>query len=99
MDKVEGANAPQLTTLAKKYASLVPSDASTTTTTSTGADAPSPQALEQKLKTLVNSYPVMLFMKGTPSQPKCGFSRQTVEVKMFCVYADYMSLKLDSGKS
>jgi glutaredoxin-related protein len=26
----------------------------------------------------MNKHKVMLFMKGNPSSPKCGFSRQTV---------------------
>ncbi|KAL3688175.1 hypothetical protein R1sor_014484 [Riccia sorocarpa] len=34
--------------------------------------------LNQKLKNLVNLKPVMLFMKGTPEEPKCGFSRKVV---------------------
>uniref|UniRef100_A0A6V2I295 Glutaredoxin domain-containing protein n=2 Tax=Ditylum brightwellii TaxID=49249 RepID=A0A6V2I295_9STRA len=36
--------------------------------------------LEKQLKTLIISSEVMLFMKGTPTSPKCGFSRQTVEL-------------------
>ena len=34
--------------------------------------------LHQKLSNLVKAAPVMLFMKGTPSAPQCGFSRQLV---------------------
>lgn len=33
-----------------------------------------------RLGELVKAAPVMLFMKGTPSAPQCGFSRQTVGV-------------------
>lgn len=33
-----------------------------------------------RLNKLVNAAPVMLFMKGTPSEPKCGFSRQLVGI-------------------
>jgi len=36
--------------------------------------------LFQRLGELVKAAPVMLFMKGTPSAPQCGFSRQTVGV-------------------
>ena len=36
--------------------------------------------LEQKIKALVNRSRIMLFMKGVPSKPKCGFSRQIVEI-------------------
>ncbi|KAF7845940.1 hypothetical protein BT93_L5891 [Corymbia citriodora subsp. variegata] len=36
--------------------------------------------LNQRLADLVKAAPVMLFMKGTPSAPQCGFSRQTVSI-------------------
>jgi Grx4 family monothiol glutaredoxin len=35
-------------------------------------------ALFKRLDELTKAAPVMLFMKGTPSAPQCGFSRQTV---------------------
>ncbi|KAK4154018.1 thioredoxin-like protein [Chaetomidium leptoderma] len=38
------------------------------------------QELFRRLGDLVKAAPVMLFMKGTPSEPKCGFSRQLVGV-------------------
>jgi monothiol glutaredoxin len=34
--------------------------------------------LEEKIKAELNSAPVVLFMKGTPDFPQCGFSAQTV---------------------
>jgi Grx4 family monothiol glutaredoxin len=34
--------------------------------------------LEARLSQLTNAAPCMLFMKGTPSAPQCGFSRQLV---------------------
>lgn len=36
--------------------------------------------LTSRLASLINSSPVMLFMKGKPSEPKCGFSRKVVEI-------------------
>ncbi|KAK6149906.1 hypothetical protein DH2020_017431 [Rehmannia glutinosa] len=36
------------------------------------------ETLEDRLKQLINSSPVMLFMKGTPDNPKCGFSSKVV---------------------
>ncbi|KAK3394850.1 thioredoxin-like protein [Podospora didyma] len=36
--------------------------------------------LFKRLSDLVKAAPVMLFMKGTPSEPKCGFSRQLVAI-------------------
>ena len=37
-------------------------------------------SLDEKLKQLVNRHRIMLFMKGVPSGPRCGFSRQIVEI-------------------
>ncbi|KAK5652608.1 hypothetical protein OQA88_10369 [Cercophora sp. LCS_1] len=38
------------------------------------------EELFKRLGDLVRAAPVMLFMKGTPSEPKCGFSRQMVAI-------------------
>ncbi|KAL3232348.1 Monothiol glutaredoxin-3 [Nakaseomyces bracarensis] len=38
------------------------------------------EELMARLAKLVNAAPVMLFMKGNPSEPKCGFSRQIVGI-------------------
>lgn len=38
------------------------------------------EELQERLTKLVNAAPVMLFMKGSPSEPKCGFSRQIVGI-------------------
>ncbi|MDB4430365.1 Grx4 family monothiol glutaredoxin [bacterium] len=32
------------------------------------------------MKQLINRHRIMLFMKGIPSSPKCGFSRQIVDI-------------------
>ncbi|KAH9614737.1 hypothetical protein KSS87_002878 [Heliosperma pusillum] len=36
--------------------------------------------LDQELKQLINSHPIMLFMKGNPEEPKCGFSSEVIEI-------------------
>ncbi|KAG8385561.1 hypothetical protein BUALT_Bualt03G0058000 [Buddleja alternifolia] len=36
--------------------------------------------LKERLQQLVNSHPIMLFMKGTPESPKCGFSQKVVDI-------------------
>ena len=36
--------------------------------------------LNDTLKQLINRHRIMLFMKGIPSSPKCGFSRQIVDI-------------------
>ncbi|KAJ0330503.1 hypothetical protein COL5a_003567 [Colletotrichum fioriniae] len=38
------------------------------------------EELFKRLADLVKAAPVMLFMKGTPSSPQCGFSRQLVAI-------------------
>jgi monothiol glutaredoxin len=35
-------------------------------------------SVEERIKTHLASAPVVLFMKGTPDFPQCGFSAQTV---------------------
>lgn len=41
------------------------------------------EALE-KIKEQVTSNPVIIYMKGSPSMPMCGFSSRTVEVLKKC---------------
>jgi len=36
--------------------------------------------LKQKVEELVGANPVLLFMKGTPEMPRCGFSMRVVQV-------------------
>jgi len=43
-------------------------------------DTPDEDKINARLKKLIHSSQVMLFMKGSPSQPKCGFSRQAIEL-------------------
>ena len=48
-----------------------------------GGEVDSPAQKEElfkRLEELVKAAPVMLFMKGTPSAPQCGFSRQMVGI-------------------
>ena len=52
------------------------SDPSTAPAMSSNHD--STEELNGRLAELVKAAPVMLFMKGTPSAPQCGFSRQLV---------------------
>uniref|UniRef100_A0A5B7B1B8 Putative monothiol glutaredoxin-S17 isoform X1 n=1 Tax=Davidia involucrata TaxID=16924 RepID=A0A5B7B1B8_DAVIN len=36
--------------------------------------------LKKQIQQLVDSHPIMFFMKGSPEEPKCGFSRKVVEI-------------------
>jgi len=48
----------------------------------TGSEAPADpkELLNKRLKELIESSEVMLFMKGSPDAPRCGFSRKIVEL-------------------
>ncbi|CDF88493.1 probable Monothiol glutaredoxin-4 [Zygosaccharomyces bailii] len=43
-------------------------------------DEETEEELNSRLTKLTQAAPVMLFMKGSPSEPKCGFSRQMVGI-------------------
>lgn len=47
------------------------------------------------IKEQVGSHPILLYMKGSPDQPQCGFSAQTTKVLMACgekfAYIDILS--------
>jgi monothiol glutaredoxin len=38
------------------------------------------QELKSKIEELIAANPVLLFMKGTPDMPRCGFSLRTVQI-------------------
>uniref|UniRef100_A0A8R1DNT3 Glutaredoxin n=1 Tax=Caenorhabditis japonica TaxID=281687 RepID=A0A8R1DNT3_CAEJA len=44
------------------------------------APASKKESLNDRLKSLVESHRVMLFMKGNPERPECGFSRTIVQI-------------------
>eukprot|EP00887_Chlorella_sp_A99_P000035 scaffold16.g35.t1 len=87
VDRLEGADAAALTA---KFKALT-GGATGAAAAAKGAAAPAaersagqPSAsgrddLQARLKALVNQQPVMIFMKGTPDAPRCGFSRKVVE--------------------
>jgi len=55
-----------------------PQDPATAPEMSTAEIKEDKESLHKRLSSLVKAAPVMLFMKGTPSAPQCGFSRQLV---------------------
>lgn len=38
------------------------------------------KSLDARLRALINQAPIVLFMKGSPTTPRCGFSRQICEL-------------------
>ncbi|KAH6600711.1 hypothetical protein BASA50_002095 [Batrachochytrium salamandrivorans] len=94
VERIEGANAPLLATTVEKYVKHASSIAATTVSALSPvvpSSLDTASSMEKKLKKLLSSHPIMLFMKGSPSQPRCGFSRQTVELLagVGCEYGSY----------
>jgi len=74
-DKIEGANAPELADKVDKYSQVKGSSERKIV-----EPVDSKQQLHSRLEKLINFAPVMLFMKGTPITPQCGFSNKIVEI-------------------
>lgn len=66
--------------LASNGSSEPASSAPEPTATPVATEEPSPEELKERLNKLTSAAPVMLFMKGSPSSPQCGFSRQLVAI-------------------
>ena len=41
-------------------------------------------SVEDTIKDQINSHSILLYMKGSPDQPQCGFSAQASQVLMAC---------------
>eukprot|EP00127_Corallochytrium_limacisporum_P005926 Clim_evm3s215 gene=Clim_evmTU3s215 len=92
VDQVVGANVPELVAKVKKLADQAAAAAAAVKPAGTGTAAPAQAAaagaaatngasaenLDGRLKRLINAAPVMLFMKGIPTEPRCGFSNQMI---------------------
>uniref|UniRef100_A0A452TWR3 Glutaredoxin 3 n=1 Tax=Ursus maritimus TaxID=29073 RepID=A0A452TWR3_URSMA len=72
IDRLDGAHAPELTKKVQRHASSGSFPPS-------GNEHPK-EDLSLRLKKLTHAAPCMLFMKGTPQEPRCGFSKQMVEI-------------------
>jgi Glutaredoxin len=78
---VAGADAPALTTAVQQFAAAAGTKGAATALAPPPLAPPSAQApsVEERIKVLLSSSPVVLFMKGNAAAPYCGFSRRTVE--------------------
>jgi len=74
IEKIEGANGPELATKVARFSTQQASKQPNNTPANPKEDR------NKRLEKLINFAPVMLFMKGTPSEPKCGFSAKLVDV-------------------
>lgn len=93
MDRLEGADAPALT--AKVAALAAAAAAAPAGTAGAGAAsgaaagaaggaaaaaaAAAPRDVNARIKQLLGSSPIVLFMKGSAGSPYCGFSRRVLE--------------------
>ncbi|CAO4376872.1 unnamed protein product [Caenorhabditis nigoni] len=68
--------------VASRSLSQSSSDSNSTISSPTPSLTPEQEkdALNNRLKSLITSHRVMLFMKGNPSAPRCGFSRTIVDL-------------------
>jgi Grx4 family monothiol glutaredoxin len=85
VERIEGGSVDpsQLTVAVQRLQNRAGDAAATATDTATATPlvAQDPQkALTQRLDRLIKGDTVMLFMKGAPTAPRCGFSRQVVEI-------------------
>lgn len=76
IDKFQGTNVPVLVEKVKETIA----NASANTAAIFPAINVQESDIRSRLSRLVKAAPVMLFMKGIPDAPRCGFSRQIVEV-------------------
>uniref|UniRef100_A0A8D1DH29 Glutaredoxin 3 n=1 Tax=Sus scrofa TaxID=9823 RepID=A0A8D1DH29_PIG len=72
IDRLDGAHAPELTKKVQRHAS--------SSSFPSGGSEHLKEDLSLRLKKLTHAAPCMLFMKGTPQEPRCGFSKQMVEI-------------------
>ncbi len=57
------------------------------------------QAALEKIRNTVTENPVVLYMKGTPQFPQCGFSGRAANVLKACGVTDYVAVNVleDAG--
>ena len=49
---------------------------------------------QEKIKQQVTGAPVVLYMKGTPQMPQCGFSAMAVQVLNACGVSEFQSFNV-----
>ncbi|ARU30223.1 monothiol glutaredoxin, Grx4 family [Sulfuriferula sp. AH1] len=49
---------------------------------------------QEKIRTQVTANPIVLYMKGTPQFPQCGFSGVTVQILQACGLKDYVTVNV-----
>ncbi|KAI9067711.1 glutaredoxin [Trametes sanguinea] len=86
LGRISGADAPALTeaiaTHVRGPSAINPQSHTDRAPAAAPASVPSesPEELNERLRKLMNQDKVVLFMKGSPDQPRCGFSRRIVDL-------------------
>ena len=80
VDTLLGADAPTLTSKTKQHSLTASIHSGSAPVAPAPAPPPAKPSIEERLKGLTHSSPVMVFMKGNPEKPRCGFSRQICEL-------------------
>jgi glutaredoxin-related protein len=86
IDRVDGFNQSDLLKKIKLHVNTIGVVQSTEIKSDNGSSISN---TENKIKQLLDSSPIILFMKGTPTNPQCGFSRQA------CHLLDERNIKYD----
>eukprot|EP00879_Flechtneria_rotunda_P018019 GHRR01018885.1.p1 GENE.GHRR01018885.1~~GHRR01018885.1.p1 ORF type:complete len:222 (+),score=104.10 GHRR01018885.1:124-789(+) len=76
VDELEGADAAALTAKVKQLAATA---AGAPPAAAAPAAAAEPQDVNSRIKQMLASSPVVVFMKGSAASPYCGFSRKVVD--------------------
>ena len=79
LGKVEGANPPELMKRVNLLSTASAAPASNTPTVEL-TEEQKKEKLNKRIARLIASAPLMVFMKGTPDEPKCKFSRRAMEI-------------------
>lgn len=83
LKELSGADPKELLAALNQFSGekpAAPQSASAPQAAPADAAEPLPEEVTERLKKLTSAAPVMLFMKGSPSSPQCGFSRQLVAI-------------------
>ncbi|KAF7598559.1 MAG: monothiol glutaredoxin, Grx4 family [Candidatus Dactylopiibacterium carminicum] len=51
-------------------------------------------SIQENIQEMVSSNPVVLFMKGTPTFPQCGFSSAAAHVLKLCGVSKYLAVNV-----
>jgi len=50
--------------------------------------------VQEKIRNQVTANPIVLYMKGTPQSPQCGFSGATVQILQACGVQDFTAVNV-----